>query len=719
MSTKELISRYHRRPALYILGSPGSTDWLGIQKIGTSASIPFRKNNWKTCSIYPVKFQHVFFLDPAAFQTISELVELDEVVLPMWLKLRQEWDTSHIYLGGGTEFYRFQDPVTTLRTFLEEHRIRIVEELSTDPFPFPCSPSKEHEQDLDKENAERPVIIQGPKCSALSKQRFLHLLKFAGLRRNQDELWGIWETLLKTSESYKGIVHWPTGTGKTVGMLILIIILHQHLAAKGEIYRGILVAPQNNILDTLIKHIRLLRHWGIEVLEGHNASFNKLSIPNTKPFLLVTTHAALADKEAWKRFPSLNHIHYDEVHKITGEQFYDGVMQSIATWNIPYITGTSATPKTSDPEQHEKLSRLFGNGPPLHCVTVEEAVQEGWIAKPHFLATSLEGNAIQGFLQEIHNFLQSHKLRCGKVIVYLEEKAMVREALRLSATWPYKRYHALGSEEDVGSFGIVGTDEEFVAANPTGEPQLLFACQRYREGSDISGVDFVAFLMGRTTSAHIIAQIVGRAMRMDYPGKVATCLLARIRQEGETDDAVLESVHLTLERMYPTSYGKMSKKQSKHLWGLEYKTHGAWITQEESLLRLQNWYMRKEYSSRDLDLNGFKKLIENNALNPLDQTCETLRHYGYFPENIHASWGLSYYNAVEAIVPGSTSAIRAWGCYPDAFHVFLKENHIADVFDYETRWKTLVKEGHGIPGMPKDLWGENFWHEYATKFDEN
>jgi superfamily II DNA or RNA helicase len=602
MTIAELLSRFHRRPALYVLVSPESADWRNIQKIGTSMSIPFRKNPWKTCSIFPVQFYHIFFLDTAAFPTLADLVHLDEVVLPAWLKQRGEWLDMHVYKGGGTEFFRFPDPVATLREFLEEHGIRVIEELSEDPFPFPCSVPDAEKKELEEEDSVRTRVRASRNQQALEtvlcKKRFLRLFGLQALRQNQEELWDAWVNLLNTCKTYKGIVQWPTGTGKTFAMLILILLLHMHLQEKGQVYRGILVAPQNNILDTLMKHIRKLGHWGIQVLEGHNAKFSTLTIPNDKPFLLVTTHAALAEKTAWDRIPSLNHIHYDEVHRITGEEFYEAAQEKIATWNIPYITGTSATPKTSDPKQHTKLARLFGACEPLHQVTVERAVEAGWIAPPHFIAVSLKGNAILGFLHEIRAFLESRTFQKGKVIVYLEEKELVREALRQTAAWPWRRFQALG--EDVGNAGVIGTDKDFVESEPTSIPQLLFACQKYREGSDISGIDAVAYLMGITSSAHIIEQIVGRAMRMDYDGKVATCLLARVQQEGETEDTVLEHVYLTMERMYPGMNPLAPRNPyKKHPWSIEWESNGILLSAEESMMHLQNWYLRKEYSASE------------------------------------------------------------------------------------------------------------------------
>ncbi len=605
MSNKELLDRFHRRPALYVIGGdPRSEDWRGVWKIGTSASIPFRKNNWKTCSRYPVYFKHIFFLKASSLPEGTTLYELDSKAFPEWLKQHDELVTMHVDDGGGEEFFRFPDPVAVLREFLADWGVEIEEELKTDPFPFPFPHMKDHAKDLEAENEGKEAAAKSTNshkiAQMLLKRQFLRALRLPALRTHQEELWECWSTTLHTEMSYKGYVQWPTGTGKTVGMLILILLLHTQMRKQGVCYRGLLVAPQNSILNTLMKHIRMIERWGIRVLEAHDAKFSGVSVPTDKPFLLVTTHAAIAKPEAFNKFPTLSHIHYDEVHRITGDTFYKEMLQRIDAWRIPFVTGTSATPKTSDPEQHAKIADLFGeNAKPLHCVSVERAVKEGWIAPPHFKVVTLEGPPIPGFIYEIKSLLETQKFRNAKVIVYFEDIAQVLQGLVCAAaTWTAEwRLFKAVSETCAGV--ETATDAAFVVSEATGTPQVLFACQKYREGSDIPGVDAVAFLMGRTSSAHIIEQVVGRAMRMEYEGKKATCLLARPRFGGEDEDAVLESVKLTLDRMYPgvksiyipTTHS--SKESTSILWSIEWKTEGTWLSADESLMRVQNWYLRK------------------------------------------------------------------------------------------------------------------------------
>jgi hypothetical protein len=92
-------------------------------------------------------------------------------------------------------------------------------------------------------------------------------------------------------------------------------------------------------------------------------------------------------------------------------------------------------------------------------------------------------------------------------------------------------------------------------------------------------------------------------MRMDYEGKVATCLLVRPRFAEEGEDIVLGSVKLTLDRMYPDSRAIYAPRENvKPLWSIECKTDGAWLSPAESLLHIQNWYLRKSMRESVLEI---------------------------------------------------------------------------------------------------------------------
>lgn len=198
-------------------------------------------------------------------------------------------------------------------------------------------------------------------------------------RRIQTELWDRFETLCQDDEllqqRYNGIVQWPTGTGKTIAMLLLIVLAKERCKRVGPgpgpghgIYRGLLVSPRNDIFNTIAGEFNKLSEFGITLYDGSNAKLSHLTVPSNQHLLVMACpQSLLIDATGMKALPPITHVHYDEVHRITGELYFQLLKESMDRWNTQFLTGTSATPKTSSPEQHRKLEELFGSasGPVL------------------------------------------------------------------------------------------------------------------------------------------------------------------------------------------------------------------------------------------------------------------------------------------------------------------------------------------------------------------
>jgi hypothetical protein len=116
-------------------------------------------------------------------------------------------------------------------------------------------------------------------------------------RRIQSELWDIYNVLVTKGE-YKGIVQWSTGTGKSIAIMILIVLTSYYYRQKGQMYRGVLVSNKNDIFDTLDRYLKLLRLFGIKVIRGDHGKLSALSIPNNCPVLITSTHQSLTDDES-------------------------------------------------------------------------------------------------------------------------------------------------------------------------------------------------------------------------------------------------------------------------------------------------------------------------------------------------------------------------------------------------------------------------------------
>ena len=485
--------------------------------------------------------------------------------------LHTKFHSSQQIRAGGNFTEWFRVPLEEVRDFLckQEFVIRMlsVEEVETihklSLQSAPKTPEEkalcDAEDELMREQQFELAAQTTPQQPSLKSMFFETFLPpDCEPRRIQTELWDIVESRLATSSDTPivGLIQWATGVGKTIGLLILIVLAAEHWKQTGRVYRGLVVAPTNDIFETLMVHFRKLSRWGITLCEGFNSRMSSLHIPSDRPILVLGTHASFTDAAIWERLPPINHVHYDEAHRITGDVFNAQLKQHLLIWNTFLLTGTSATPETCSASQREKLAALFGS--PLQRLSVcdvEMAVREGWIAKPRFRVNIVSaGRSRQNLLKTVVQIVDQD-IQCkrgpggswqgGKVIVYLPSREDVRTTVNeavASGLWPAS--NQLFTAVDGPRPESVQDDEAFVAAPANGLPRILFACERYREGADIRGLEMTEFLMGNTVAANILLQVAGRALRNDYEGKEGWCTVIRECEEGVTEDDVLEQIVL-------------------------------------------------------------------------------------------------------------------------------------------------------------------------------
>jgi superfamily II DNA or RNA helicase len=343
------------------------------------------------------------------------------------------------------------------------------------------------------------------------------------------------------NNTYRGIVQWATGTGKTIGLLIILYQLAHKLKNEGKIFRGLLIAPTNDIFDTIMVHINKMNAYGIKVVEGHNAMLSTIDIPQDIHILVTATHASLTDPEIWDKFPSMNCIHYDEVHRITGSEFYDMLGNYMIKWGTSFLTGTSATPITCVKSQNTRISDLFNPYNIIHRCDMVEAINEGYIAKPCFSLHTINYRSnddirrIRDFISIVGQVIMKKRAENwsgGKCIVYLSTIAYVTLAIEICKELlpDFVIYSALENTREKN-------DMEFVNAEADGTPRLLLSCERYREGADIKGLELTSILIGLTISHNVLLQIMGRSLRKDTPNKEGWCVI--VRPSGKRNEDVL------------------------------------------------------------------------------------------------------------------------------------------------------------------------------------
>ena len=424
-------------------------------------------------------------------------------------------------------------------------------------------------------------------------------------RRIQTELWSLFHEISVRPEQqiYRGIVQWPTGTGKTIATLMLIVLAKERCVHHDTIYRGLFVSPKNDILDTISKDFNKLSEFGITVYNGSHGRLSSLTVPTNTHILIYACQAALTMNEGIARLPPITHCHYDEVHRITGDEYFKLLKDHLLKWNTEFLTGTSATPETGSSSQKTKLSELFGEELNIiHKCDVDEAVQEGWIAKPRFLVDILKCSdsrdvQLNSLLSAVATRIQQRKdsnlWHGGKIICFVP--GSIRDTR-------YCIEHATKIIPDCRVYGAVDgyrTDGAFIESPCDGTVRILFACERFREGSDVKGLEMTTVLTGDTIAAYLLLQISGRALRNDYVGKEGWSMIVRPSEEGTTEDDVYDSVLLNIIDFLSKS-SKYESKKIERLVRMYFDVHGIGkgSNVEETVKRLQSLFVRRESMTR-------------------------------------------------------------------------------------------------------------------------
>ncbi len=566
-------------------------------------------------------------------------------------------------------------------------------------------------------NAERVPSIQGHDNETQLTNLFE---KFCNVflprkvpRRIQAELWKTFSELCQTPDiqKYRGIVQWPTGTGKTIAMLILIVLLKDWYSQQGLIYRGLLVSPKNDIFDTIKIHFKGLKEFGITLVDGSNANLSKVIIPIDTHILIFACHASLVNTETLNKLPTIGHVHYDEVHRIGGDTFFGLLKEKMNEWNKTVLTGTSATPLTSSEEQRRKLQELFGDPlRVLHSCTIDQAVREKWIAKPQFNICCLpkvnRKLLLQLFAESVVKAIQE-KGNSYKHIAYVRDS--VEDVLtcytHIHALHPeLKLYHAIeGGDRN---------DKEFQEVAPSKtNPALLFACQRYLEGSDIAGLESTAVLIGDTVSAHTILQIVGRALRLDYPEKVGICTIAKPVDEGITEDDVLESIVLSIVDILGIDQSTLDKKDRirtiVETYISDVAIHGRRLSIGETIERIQAAYLRRVFTQRTTKekYSTLQQCNRDLGLKSKLEYTDAVDRHPYYVENPQKVFNESWISWYDFLGIDTTQYPKTKG----EFIEICKHLGLTDEKVYR------IKRPERLPERPIDMYAD--WTNWAQEFN--
>lgn len=503
----------------------------------------------------------------------------------------------------------------------------------------------EQEDTLRKEQEAIPV----KKIEKLY-EKFLRVFLPGKIPRTiQLDLWNNFETICINdtllNDIYKGIVQWPTGTGKTLAMLMLIVLSAERCKRQGVQYRCLMITWKDDIFDTIKMEFKKLSEFGIDVIDGTHGNIHNVVFPN-KPFVLFALHQTLVVGTRMDSFPDIYHVHYDEVHRIGGDELYKMIDLNrkdnyLRKWNTRLLTGTSATPLTNNGVQHKKIASLFGEKYNLisRC-EIDDAVKNRWIANPRFIPNVIPNNKTKdrAAIIETHvkfvikTILQKKDqtqidLFGGKCIDYNKSsRAEVAYAISFAKKYitenslPIKVYSAIeikfkdidgmsDEEKKLNITHISRNDKLFCSALRDDSIHILFACSRYKEGSDIKNLEMTSALIGNTIAAHNSIQICGRALRLDYPGKEGWCLISRPSDETVSCQDILDMINLDIIDLMFSGKKELVREDFERLvrnYMPDIDGNGNKINLDESVERLQSAYIRRQYDRRQKVVGGMQ-----------------------------------------------------------------------------------------------------------------
>uniref|UniRef100_A0A6C0ANN7 Helicase ATP-binding domain-containing protein n=1 Tax=viral metagenome TaxID=1070528 RepID=A0A6C0ANN7_9ZZZZ len=524
----------------------------------------------------------------------------------------------------------------------------------------------EEEMLIKEQEVLRKKALRANKVETLY-EKFLRVFLPGKLpRRIQLNLWNTFEIICTNddlhNDIYKGIVQWPTGTGKTLAMLMLIVLSAERCKRQGILYTCLMITWKEDIFDTIKTEFKKLSEFGIDVEDGTHGNIQNVTFPK-KHFVLFALHQTLVVGTRMDSFPDIYHVHYDEVHRIGGEKLYNMIDLNqegnyLKKWNTRFLTGTSATPLTNNGVQHKKIASLFGEKYNLisRC-EIDDAVKNGWIANPRFIPNAIPNNKtkdratiIESHVKFVIKTILQKKdqvpidLFGGKCIDYNEySRAEVAYAINFAKKYitenslqikvysaieiKFKEIDGMSDEEKkLNNTVITRNDEVFRNATRDDSIHILFACSRYKEGSDIKNLEMTSTLIGNTIAAHNSIQISGRALRIDYPEKEGWCLISRPSDETVTYQDILDMISLDIVDLILSGNNNLVKGDFERIirnYIYDIDGNGNKINIHESVDRLQAAYIRRQYARRNKAVEGLSYKDLKTKVNDLGITSRS------------------------------------------------------------------------------------------------
>lgn len=590
-------------PTLYVLTNDSfiqnvdSDTVCPVIKIGTTCYPSHRKSQYVTASPSPPRYLYLFYLNCDK----KLLYSLDGILFLNYLSTKNLLHL-HVNKGSGCEwYYDIEDFTSILSDYLSSMNINFTLEIG-DKYPlFP--PQHEYNKLVLQE-------IENVHIRNFSKQQFLNVMNLPSFRSIQEEFWNKFSI---SSVPFKGYIKLPTGVGKTIIMIMSLVIAK---IIHGNRINAMIVCPQTNIFETVYCMFeKFARGYDIPVFKHYGNHKLTSNLETNKDWVVLLTHQG-ALKNPLNIFDKCNFIIYDEVHHITGDKFFEMLEEKSS--DKQYILGTSATPLTSLKGQKQRFETIFGNTCFLQS-SYKRAIDEKWIVKPRLDITVVSGSNDEDFkvceilADKITNAIKERETKNmdkgRKCICYIpegieESTLCLRKVIEIIDNKNIKLYD--GNNDDEGREFLEVIDSNW---------HIMFVCQKYREGSDIKGLE-MNFVLGNTNSAHTLLQTIGRTLRNDYEGKEGWCHIIRKGKVGERAWDILFKIYEELTKDFDLDQSQTfdcdipeTNERSKIIDDFigTITIDNEIFDKEQAIEQLERLYGEKYYGDREITYGEMKK----------------------------------------------------------------------------------------------------------------
>lgn len=213
--------------------------------------------------------------------------------------------------------------------------------------------------------------------------------KLQGIVLRQDQE----DAILVAAKKQRGIIQFPTATGKTV--------IAGGIISCFNLPRVLFVCRQVSLLLQTKKKFESYGFKNISIIDANHKEFNQITI---------ATAQSLVNINVSEYITSTDIIIIDEAHEVAGSKQYEKILENCLA---PVRIGLTATP------QKEKIKKLYMYafiGPIIARLSMKEAIDKKLIAKP---VVKLE---VVKFDRDIHDKSRTYQLALKYGIVNNEER---------------------------------------------------------------------------------------------------------------------------------------------------------------------------------------------------------------------------------------------------------------------------------------------------------